>query len=143
MKGVYFRVLQSPIPNLKPLAWLQKAAIQIIYTMKNVLLLLLLVAVSAQSCDILRRSGKSDTSSKSKKGSAGIDKTVIAPTEYSTQDRNLDYITKYSRAAALSMDRIGVPASIVLAQGVLESAAGTSDLATAAKNHFGVLQEKR
>lgn len=103
--------------------------------MRKIFLFTLLAALLAQSCDTLRKT----TSSKSKKGSdSGLDKTVIAPAEYSTQDRNLDYITKYSRAAVLSMDRIGVPASIVLAQGVLESAAGTSDLATAAKNHFGV-----
>jgi len=109
--------------------------------MRNLLLLSMLAALLAQSCDVLRQSnassGKSTSSSKSEKGS-GIDKTVISPTEYSTKDRNLDYVTKYSRAASLSMDRIGVPASIVLAQGVLESAAGTSELATSARNHFGV-----
>lgn len=103
--------------------------------MKNVLLFTILAAMLAQSCDVLRRSGNSKSSSKS--SDKGLDKTVITPAEYSTKDRNLDYITKYSRAAALSMDRIGVPASIVLAQGVIESAAGTSDLATVAKNHFG------
>ncbi len=103
--------------------------------MRNVLLLTLLAAVLAQSCDILRP--RSTSSSKSSKGT-GIDKTVLAPAEYSTKDRNLDYIDKYSRAAVLSMDRIGVPASIVLAQGVLESSAGTSELATTAKNHFGI-----
>jgi len=86
----------------------------------------------AQSCDTLRQS----TSSKSKK--SGVDKTLLTPTEYSTKDRNLDYIARFNRAAVLSMDRIGVPASIVLAQGVLESAAGTSDLATEANNHFGI-----
>ncbi|MBP6810744.1 MAG: LysM peptidoglycan-binding domain-containing protein [Saprospiraceae bacterium] len=107
--------------------------------MRNVFLFVILAAMLAQSCDVLRQSGSGSSSSsgKSSKGT-GLDKTVMSPTEYSTQDRNLDYITKFSRAAALSMDRIGVPASIVLAQGVLESAAGTSDLATAAKNHFGI-----
>lgn len=102
--------------------------------MRNIVLFALLVALFAQSCDTLRKSGSS--ASKSKKG--GVDKTIMAPAEYSTKDRNLDYITKYSRAAVLSMDRVGVPASIVLAQGVLESAAGTSDLASTANNHFGI-----
>lgn len=101
--------------------------------MKHLFLFALLTALLAQSCDTLR------STFQTKKGTnSGLDKTVIAPAEYSTQDRNLDYITKFSRAAALSMDRIGVPASIVLAQGVLESAAGTSELATTAKNHFGI-----
>lgn len=102
--------------------------------MRNVFLFTLVVALFAQSCDSLRKSSKTAST---KKGS-GVDKTIITPAEYSTQDRNLDYITKYNRAAVLSMDRIGVPASIVLAQGVLESSAGTSDLATTANNHFGI-----
>ena len=107
--------------------------------MRNILLLLLLTVLSTSSCDILRSSSKpSSANTKSKKGSAGLDKTVLTPAEYSTKDRNLDYITLYSRAAVLSMDRIGVPASIVLAQGVLESAAGTSELANQANNHFGI-----
>ena len=36
------------------------------------------------------------------------------------------------------MKDYGIPASITLAQGVLESAAGTSDLAREANNHFGI-----
>ncbi len=115
---------------------------QFIHNMKHILLFFLLAAMFAQSCDILRRSTSNNPDSnantaRTKKG-GGIDKTVLAPAEYSTQDRNLDYITKYNRAAVLSMDRIGVPASIVLAQGVLESSAGTSELATTANNHFGI-----
>lgn len=101
-------------------------------TMRNILLLSILTLALAQSCDTAKKS------SASKNSKAGVDKTVMAPTEYSTKDRNLDYVTKYNRAAVLSMDRIGVPASIVLAQGVLESAAGTSDLASTANNHFGI-----
>lgn len=122
-----------------PYPAIAQATTQFFYTMKNAVILLLLIGLSAQSCDMLRRSSNnSSTISKSKKGASGIDQTVMTPAEYSTKDRNLDYITKYNRAAVLSMDRIGVPASIVLAQGVLESAAGTSDLATVANNHFGI-----
>ena len=102
--------------------------------MKNIFVYALLATLLAQSCDVLRQSSSS-SSSKTRKGS-GVDQTVISPVAYSTKDRNLDYITQYGRAAVLSMDRIGVPASIVLAQGVLESGAGTSELATTAKNHF-------
>lgn len=36
------------------------------------------------------------------------------------------------------MYRAGIPASITLAQGLLESGAGTSELATEANNHFGI-----
>ena len=104
--------------------------------MRNILLLSILVAMLTQSCDVLHRSSSSNDQ-KPKTGK-GVDNTVMAPKAYSTQDRNLDYITKYSRAAVLSMDRIGIPASIVLAQSILESSAGTSDLAVEANNYFGI-----
>lgn len=48
------------------------------------------------------------------------------------------YIEQY-KATALKYEReYGVPASITLAQGILESAAGTSRLAQASNNHFGI-----
>ena len=48
------------------------------------------------------------------------------------------YIDKYYPLAVLEMQRTGVPASITLAQGLLESGAGQSPLATVAHNHFGM-----
>ena len=48
------------------------------------------------------------------------------------------YIEKYASVAVSEMHRSGVPASITLAQGLLESAAGESALATKANNHFGI-----
>lgn len=50
----------------------------------------------------------------------------------------LDYIDKYSDLAIKEMKRTGVPASITLAQGILESNAGQSVLATKGNNHFGI-----
>lgn len=49
-----------------------------------------------------------------------------------------EYIEKYSHLAITEMERTGVPASITLAQGLLESGAGRSTLATKAHNHFGI-----
>ena len=49
-----------------------------------------------------------------------------------------DYIRKYSPMAVDQMNRYGIPASITLAQGLLESGAGTSMLAQKANNHFGI-----
>lgn len=49
-----------------------------------------------------------------------------------------DYIKMYAPHAVREMQRSGVPASITLAQGMLESGDGNSDLARKANNHFGI-----
>jgi len=48
------------------------------------------------------------------------------------------YIERFQEIAILEMERAGVPASIKLAQGLLESGAGESRLARKARNHFGM-----
>ena len=48
------------------------------------------------------------------------------------------YIERFKRIAMEEMERTGVPASIKLAQGILESNSGKSYLARTAKNHFGI-----
>ena len=50
----------------------------------------------------------------------------------------LQYIEKYRDVAVEQMLKWKVPASITLAQGLLESAAGQSTLATKGNNHFGI-----
>jgi hypothetical protein len=48
------------------------------------------------------------------------------------------YISKYRLVAQLESFRSGIPASIILAQGILESSFGTSNLANRSNNHFGI-----
>lgn len=48
------------------------------------------------------------------------------------------YIDTYSTIAQKEMELYGIPASITLAQGLLESNAGASKLATHNNNHFGI-----
>lgn len=48
------------------------------------------------------------------------------------------YIKRYSKIAVDQMEEYRIPASITLAQGLLESAAGRSDLARKSNNHFGI-----
>lgn len=48
------------------------------------------------------------------------------------------YIDQWSATAMTEMVRTGIPASITLAQGILESGAGNSEMAQNAKNHFGI-----
>lgn len=48
------------------------------------------------------------------------------------------YIDEYREVAIEQQRRHGIPASITMAQAILESAAGQSELATQANNHFGI-----
>ena len=49
-----------------------------------------------------------------------------------------EYIEKYKDIAIEEMHRSGVPASITLAQGILETESGNSDLVQRSNNHFGI-----
>jgi hypothetical protein len=48
------------------------------------------------------------------------------------------YVNLYAKMAVKEMKRTGIPASITLAQGILESGNGQSRLATEGNNHFGI-----
>ena len=53
-------------------------------------------------------------------------------------DQITNYVNTYKLLAIAEMQRSGVPASIILAQGIHETQAGTSDLVLASNNHFGI-----
>lgn len=53
-------------------------------------------------------------------------------------DKAKAYIEKYKHIAVAEMDRMGIPASIKMAQALLESGIGESKLAINANNHFGI-----
>lgn len=55
-----------------------------------------------------------------------------------SQNPRNEYIKQYANLAVKEMKRSGVPASITLAQGILESRSGQSELATKGNNHFGI-----
>ncbi len=56
--------------------------------------------------------------------------------DYSSNQEN--YIKQYTELATIEMQRTGVPASIKLAQGILESNSGISEFAQKSNNHFGI-----
>ncbi|THH39998.1 glucosaminidase domain-containing protein [Neolewinella litorea] len=72
--------------------------------------------------------------------------SAAAPVDYAapftwTAEENSEqeaYIARFRTIAMQEMERTGVPASIKLAQGILESDSGRSYLARTAKNHFGI-----
>lgn len=49
-----------------------------------------------------------------------------------------DYVARFAPVAVAEMHKFGIPASIILAQGILESDAGDSKLARSTNNHFGI-----
>ncbi|WP_207495637.1 glucosaminidase domain-containing protein [Aridibaculum aurantiacum] len=54
------------------------------------------------------------------------------------KDRVANYINQYKDLAIAEMLRTGIPASIKLAQGILETGGGQSELANVGNNHFGI-----
>lgn len=55
-----------------------------------------------------------------------------------TTELVLGYINQYKETAQKNMKQYGIPSSIILAQGILESGAGTGPLSQRANNHFGI-----
>ena len=52
--------------------------------------------------------------------------------------KNQEYAERYANFAIVQMRKYGIPASVTLAQGILESSNGQSRLAQKENNHFGI-----
>lgn len=63
---------------------------------------------------------------------------LISAAAYSQRESPEQYIEQYKQLAIDEMKRSGVPAAITLAQGILESESGNSDLVKMSNNHFGI-----
>ena len=61
--------------------------------------------------------------------------TAVVAKERQTRE---EYVEKYKAIAIAHMERYGIPASITMAQGILESDSGNSRLSTSSNNHFGI-----
>jgi len=118
---------------------------------RTYVIILLLLTVSFQSC----KSKKKVVSSKKKRQTERViianktnesDVTSIPKeTKVNPPPKNAtyaqvvaNYIDNYSAIAKDEMLQYGIPASITLAQGILESGAGRGELTKKANNHFGI-----
>jgi LysM repeat protein len=63
---------------------------------------------------------------------------VIATSSWAQNSDYVAYINQYKDIAIEQMRKYRIPASITLAQGLLESGAGKSELARKSNNHFGI-----
>lgn len=76
--------------------------------------------------------GKYPTTNNTTEVIQSTSKTVV------TSDLINNYVLQFKDIAMGNMQKYGIPASIILAQGILESGAGKGDLALEANNHFGI-----
>lgn len=63
---------------------------------------------------------------------------AVGSVSYAQTELHREYIERFHPIAIAEMERSGIPASIKLAQAILESGLGKSELATNANNHFGI-----
>ncbi len=64
--------------------------------------------------------------------------SVMAVAVAQSRQTRAEYVDKYKEIAIKHMERYGIPASITMAQGILESDSGNSNLAKKSNNHFGI-----
>ncbi|HLT87676.1 MAG TPA: glucosaminidase domain-containing protein [Sphingobacterium sp.] len=102
--------------------------------MKNKVLFLLFAAaiLVLGSCASRRTTLQHPNYGKNKTGQ------VRTPAPGATSTSGLSYIERYKDIAIAEMNQYGIPASIKLAQALLESGNGNSYLAREANNHFGI-----
>ena len=109
--------------------------------MKKILIYIVL-GVFVLSCGskrkIVTKKKDSDTeiiTTKKTKTETETENTKVVSTKINSVD---DYISTFKTIAKEEMQKTGIPASITLAQGILESGSGKGRLAVEANNHFGI-----
>ncbi|MBL7815991.1 MAG: glucosaminidase domain-containing protein [Saprospiraceae bacterium] len=78
-----------------------------------------------------------NTTSASLGSGVSFDLSPASPEELREQSVK-SYIERFSKVAVAEMDQFGIPASISMAQAIVESRSGTSVLAARNNNHFGI-----
>ena len=114
---------------------------QVVIVMKKLLLYLAIIFFT-YSCGSKRviynnqndKPKKEKKVKRSKPKNKKVKKVVLAPRISNIED----YVKVYSEIAMDEMIQFGIPASITLSQGILESGVGKGRLAVEANNHFGI-----
>jgi flagellum-specific peptidoglycan hydrolase FlgJ len=98
---------------------------------------ILIISATINSCGLLKNNKKykPKNNEKSNKQLAVIQNEDKKTTPFKGAEL---YIKTYSSVAKSEMNKYGIPASITLAQGLLESGMGIGYLAKNANNHFGI-----
>ena len=71
---------------------------------------------------------------------SAVNTTEVAKKLLKTENKGVfeAYIKRFTKVALTEQEKYGIPASITLAQGIIESAAGRSKMAIKDNNHFGI-----
>lgn len=85
-----------------------------------------------------KKSSSSSKFSKNEQNNSAVETIESTSKTVVTSDLVNDYIFQFKGVAMSNMKNYGIPASIILAQGILESGAGIGRLAVNANNHFGI-----
>jgi hypothetical protein len=107
--------------------------------MKNIFILLFALGILTSSCGLLKKSNSTAVNPVQKPDEpikTPEKPVLVSPTKPKTSAEI--YIDKFKDIAIREMKNYGIPASITLAQGILESGSGNSRLAKEANNHFGI-----
>lgn len=108
---------------------------------KIVLITIMLTLVGCSSSKSVIVTTKAGSSESKKTASTTNKKNEITksnPRTFVASDLVNGYVFRYKGIAMSNMRKFGIPASIILAQGILESGSGQSTLAVSANNHFGI-----
>ncbi len=104
-------------------------------------IILIVLALGSSSCASRKRAVlQSPSSGNSTQNFPPASQSQNKPTKRpgATSVSGMDYIARYKDIAISEMNQFGIPASIKLAQALLESGNGNSYLAVEANNHFGI-----
>jgi flagellum-specific peptidoglycan hydrolase FlgJ len=104
--------------------------------MRNYKLLILAFIVFFNSCGVTKVSYRDNNPKKIKNKSV---KSVNRFFKTMTNEQRTHwYVNTYSKISIDEMQKFGIPASITMAQGILESNSGKGSLALKSNNHFGI-----
>jgi len=107
--------------------------------MKQSLLVLFALSILTSSCSLLKKQQLAPISQITKPAEPVKNAEKVSATNSSSIKTPAEsYIERFKNIAISEMNGSGIPASITLAQGILESGNGNSRLAKEANNHFGI-----
>ena len=104
--------------------------------MRNHKLLVLVFIIFFNSCGVKKVSYRDNSPKKIKNKSVkSVNRFFNSMTN---EQRTHWYVNTYSKISIDEMKKFGIPASITMAQGILESNSGKGSLALKSNNHFGI-----